>query len=110
MMGAALAKIATALVLLGWPHRSLDRRSRDQGAIAWSAVQCYMSAMSYQDNYNGRVDHNFGTKATVSGRYVFNDTYEAGIPFWGHDERNNLGRSQNVCYQLHAHAEPVPHQ
>jgi hypothetical protein len=54
------------------------------------------SAVSTQDNYNARIDHNFGTKATVSGRYIFNDTYEAGIPFWGHDERNNLGRTQNV--------------
>ena len=31
-------------------------------------------------------------RTTISGRYVFNDTYEAGVPFWGHDERNNLGR------------------
>jgi len=32
----------------------------------------------------------------ISGRYIFNDTYEAGTPFWGHDERNNLGRTQNL--------------
>ena len=55
------------------------------------------SAVSYQDNYTARIDHNFSTKDTVSGRYVFNDTYEAGVPFWGHDERNNLGRSQNYA-------------
>lgn len=54
------------------------------------------SAVSKQDNYTGRVDHQFSAKDTISGRYVFNDTYEAGVPFWGHDERNNLGRSQNV--------------
>ena len=35
-------------------------------------------------------------KDQISGRYLFNDTYEAGIPFWGHDERNNLGRTQGV--------------
>src|SRR5215831_425392 len=53
------------------------------------------SAVSTQDNYNGRIDHLFSTKDSLSGRYIFNDTYEAGVPYWGHDERNNLGRSQN---------------
>ena len=54
------------------------------------------SATSYQRNYTTRIDHNFSTRDTINGRYVFNDTYEAGVPFWGHDERNNLGRTQNV--------------
>ena len=44
MMGAALAKIATALVLLGWPHRSLTGVVVTS-AIAWSAVQCYTGAI-----------------------------------------------------------------
>jgi hypothetical protein len=55
------------------------------------------SATSYQHNYTTRIDHNFSTKDTISGRYVFNNTYEAGIPLWGHDERNNLGTTQNVA-------------
>ncbi len=55
------------------------------------------SAVSTQDNYNARIDHNFSAKDSLSGRYIFNDTYEAGVPFWGHDERNNLGRSQNYA-------------
>ncbi len=55
-----------------------------------------ISAISRQDNYTARVDHNFSANDTVSGRYIFNDTYEAGVPYWGNDERNNLGRSQNV--------------
>src|SRR5262245_54850164 len=54
------------------------------------------SAISRQDNYTARVDHNFSSKDAVSGRYIFNDTFEAGVPYWGNDERNNLGRSQNV--------------
>jgi Carboxypeptidase regulatory-like domain len=53
------------------------------------------SAVSKQDNYNARIDHIFSSKDSLSGRYIFNDTYEAGVPFWGHDERDNLGRSQN---------------
>jgi hypothetical protein len=55
------------------------------------------SAVSYQNNYNARIDHIFSSHDSVSGRYIFNDTYEAGVPFWGHDERNNLGRSQNFA-------------
>ena len=55
------------------------------------------SAVSKQDNYNARIDHVFSTQDSLSGRYIFNDTYEAGVPFWGHDERNNLGRSQNYA-------------
>ncbi len=54
------------------------------------------SATSYQRNYTTRIDHILSQKDNISGRYTFNDTYEAGIPFWGHDERNNLGRTQNV--------------
>jgi hypothetical protein len=54
------------------------------------------SAVSQQKNFTSRVDHNFSSRDVVSGRYTFNDTYEAGVPFWGHDERNNLGRTQNV--------------
>ncbi len=64
-----------------------------------AGVQNYLttpfSATSYQHNYTTRIDHNFSTKDTVNVRYTFNDTYEAGIPVWGHDERNNLGRTQN---------------
>jgi hypothetical protein len=55
------------------------------------------SATSYQHNYTTRIDHNFSTRDTISGRYVFNNTYEAGVPVWGHDERNNLGTTQNVA-------------
>ena len=55
------------------------------------------SATSYQHNYTTRIDHTFSAKDSISGRYVFNNTYEAGIPVWGHDERNNLGTTQNVA-------------
>src|SRR5262249_44294501 len=54
------------------------------------------SAVSSQKNFTGRVDHSLSSKDQISGRYIFNDTYEAGTPFWGHDERNNLGRTQNL--------------
>ena len=55
------------------------------------------SAVSWQKNFTVRGDQILSGKDTISGRYVFNDTYEAGTPIWGHDERNNLGRTQNVA-------------
>lgn len=54
-----------------------------------------ISALGKQDNYTARIDHNFSSRDAVSGRYIFNDTFEAGNPYWGHDQRDNLGRSQN---------------
>ena len=44
MMGSALAKIATALVLLGWPSRSLIGVAVT-AAVAWSAVHSYTGAI-----------------------------------------------------------------
>ncbi|MEO8130452.1 MAG: TonB-dependent receptor, partial [Bryobacteraceae bacterium] len=59
-------------------------------------VTTAQSAVSRQKNFTGRGDQVLGTKDQFAGRYVFNDTYEAQTPIWGHDERNNLGRTQNV--------------
>ena len=56
-----------------------------------------ISALGKQDNYTARIDHNFSAKDSVSGRYIFNDTFEAGNPYWGNDQRDNLGRSQNYA-------------
>lgn len=54
------------------------------------------SPVSTQDNYTGRVDHNLSSRDSLSARYILNDTLENGTPFWGHDVRNNLSRTQNV--------------
>lgn len=56
-----------------------------------------ISAISRQDNYTARIDHNFSNRDVISGRYIFNDTYEAAVPYWGNDQRDNLGRSQNYA-------------
>ena len=53
-------------------------------------------AISKQDNYNARVDHQLTSKDSIFGRYVFNDTIESGVPFWGNDQRDNLGRTKNL--------------
>jgi hypothetical protein len=43
------------------------------------------------------LDHTISPRDVLSGTYVFNDTYEAQIPIRGHDERNNLGTTQNAA-------------
>src|SRR5260370_9532623 len=63
---------------------------------AFNYLTASASAVSWQKNFTGRVDHTLSSKDSIAGRYLFNDTYEAGTPIWGHDERNNLGRTQNV--------------
>ncbi|HYO80338.1 MAG TPA: carboxypeptidase-like regulatory domain-containing protein, partial [Bryobacteraceae bacterium] len=63
---------------------------------AFNYLSPTFSAVSWQDSYTGRVDHLFSAKDQVSVRYIFNDTYEAGVPFWGNDERNNLGTTRNI--------------
>ena len=45
----------------------------------------------------------FRAKDQLSGRYLFNDTYEAGTPIWGHDERDNFGRTQKCPLSLDTH-------
>jgi hypothetical protein len=53
-------------------------------------------ALPYQRNYTARIDHNLSQRDLLSGTYLLNDTYEASVPVWGHDQRNNLGRTQNA--------------
>ncbi|MCC7498371.1 MAG: TonB-dependent receptor [Bryobacterales bacterium] len=62
----------------------------------YNFISSPQSPVSTQINYTARVDHNFSSKDSVMGRYVINDTLEKGTPFWGHDQRDNLARTQNV--------------
>jgi hypothetical protein len=59
-MGQALAKIATALVLLGWPFRSLTGVAVT-AAVGWSAVHAY----------TGAIFVTFGVFAAIVGGLVF---------------------------------------
>ena len=79
-------------------------RTRSNGYSNFATTAA--SAVSHQKNYTARIDHIFSQARRFSGRYVFNDTYEAGTPIWGHDERNNLGRTQNVVSSLDPHLQP----
>ncbi len=73
--------------------RTAAERQRARGQLLHHTVSapCPISA-----TYATRIDHNFSSRDVISGNYVFNDTYEAQIPIWGHDQRNNLGTSENA--------------
>jgi len=74
---------------------NFEPKANTQNGV-FNFISTPQSPVSKQDNYTGRVDHNFSSRDSVFGRYVFNDTLEKGTPYWGHDERNNLSRTQNV--------------
>ena len=99
---------------LGHRHRrqrhSQGRRSARRPWPSWHSSRCPTPATARSTSPPpppapsptsgtslGRIDHTLSSKDQISGRYLFNDTYEAGTPIWGHDERNNLGRTQNVA-------------
>ncbi|WP_051670085.1 carboxypeptidase-like regulatory domain-containing protein [Bryobacter aggregatus] len=58
---------------------------------AFNFISATPSALSRQKNFLVRGDHNFSPKDSIYLRYAWNDTFEAGIPFWGNDQRDNLG-------------------
>lgn len=66
-----------------------------QGAFNYDPPR--LSAKTAQDNYTGRVDHNFSARDTISGRYVINDLSVPGLPIWGNDQRDGLARVQNFA-------------
>ncbi len=62
---------------------------------AFNFISNTPSSLSRQKNYLIRGDHNFSPKDSIFLRYVWNDTFEAGIPFWGNDQRDNLGSARS---------------
>jgi hypothetical protein len=77
------------------------------GIVANNFINNPVSAVSRQNNYNARIDHQISTRDTIFGRFVFNDTFEAGVPYWGHDQRDNLGRTKNLSLGYTRTISPV---
>jgi hypothetical protein len=48
-----------------------------------------VNTLNYQYDYIGRMDHNLTRKDTVSGHYIYDETYSNGPSFFGNDEDNN---------------------
>ncbi len=65
-----------------------------QGLQNWTSLR--PTGLSEQDTYTTRIDHTFSQKDTIFARYIFNDTFEAGNPFWGNDQRDNVGSARTM--------------
>lgn len=63
-------------------------------------------AVSAQDNYLARIDHNLSRDHSLSLRYVFNRMLEGGMPLWGNDQRDNRVRAQNLVADYVRHFGP----
>ncbi|SFR99914.1 TonB-dependent Receptor Plug Domain [Granulicella pectinivorans] len=48
-----------------------------------------IKTLNYQHQYLGRVDHNLTKHDTLSGHYIYDETYSNGAPFFGNDNDNN---------------------
>ena len=48
-----------------------------------------LKTLNYQHEYIGRVDHTLTKHDTLSGHYIYDDTYSNGTPFFGNDNDNN---------------------
>ena len=48
-----------------------------------------VNTLNYQYDYIGRMDHTIGRNDTVSGHYIYDQTYSNGPSFFGNDEDNN---------------------
>jgi Carboxypeptidase regulatory-like domain len=48
-----------------------------------------VNTLNYQYDYIGRMDHSIGHKDTVSGHFIYDETYSNGPSFFGNDEDNN---------------------
>jgi hypothetical protein len=48
-----------------------------------------IKTLNYQHQYLGRVDHTLSQRDTLSGHYIYDDTYSNGASFFGNDEDNN---------------------
>ncbi|MBC7924931.1 MAG: carboxypeptidase regulatory-like domain-containing protein [Bryobacteraceae bacterium] len=60
-------------------------------------VSTPFSAVSTQDNYTARVDHNLSVKDSLAFRYLWNSTVESGTPFWANDVRDNDARTSGIA-------------
>jgi hypothetical protein len=63
------------------------------GAVGPSLVNNYFTTpiktKNFQHQYLGRMDHTLGRKDTLSGHYLYDDTFSNGPSFFGHDNDDN---------------------
>ena len=63
------------------------------GAVGPNLVNNYFTTpiktKNFQHQYLGRMDHTLGPKDTLSGHYLYDDTFSNGPSFFGHDNDDN---------------------
>ena len=63
------------------------------GAVGPSLVSNYFTTpiktKNFQHQYIGRLDHTLSAKDTLSGHYIYDDTFSNGPSFFGHDNDDN---------------------
>jgi len=63
------------------------------GAVGPSLLTNYFTTpiktLNFQHEYIGRLDHTLSTKDTISGHYIYDDTFSNGVSFFGHDNDDN---------------------
>ena len=56
-----------------------------------------IKALNHQHQYIGRIDHTIRASDTVSGHFIYDDTYSAGAPFFGNDQDNNNAVTKHIA-------------
>jgi Carboxypeptidase regulatory-like domain len=56
-----------------------------------------IKTLNFQHQYLGRVDHTLGKKDTVSGHYIYDQTYSNGPSFFGNDFDNNNALTKHLA-------------
>jgi hypothetical protein len=56
-----------------------------------------IKTLNHQHQYVSRVDHNLTSKDTVSGHFIYDDTYSNGAPFFGNDQDNNDAITKHIA-------------
>ena len=53
---------------------------------------------NFQHQYIGRLDHTLGHKDTLSGHYIYDDTFNNGPSFFGHDNDDNDAVTKHLAF------------
>jgi hypothetical protein len=73
------------------------RPNAEEGAFNYRSED--QKARARQENAAARLDQKLRSDNLLTARYNFSETYERGAAFWGHDERRNQARGQNILAQ-----------
>ncbi len=56
-----------------------------------------IKTLNHQHQYIARIDHTLRTNDTISGHYIYDDTYSNGASFFGNDQDNNDAITKHIA-------------